>query len=99
MHELSLEDTEAPLVGLVGDTIPDPAPEHHLVAFHVVVHYILQLWHQGFLVNEEEVDYILCGHLDPHVALDVEDEASVLQLVVLNPVELASHRVLLLLEE
>ena len=56
MHILSAIDFEAPLVGLVTDAVSNSSSKHHLVATHVVVHAVFQLWHESFLVDEIEVN-------------------------------------------
>ena len=56
MHILSAVDFEAALIGLVTDAVSNSSSEHHLVATHVVVHAVFQLWHESFLVDEIEVN-------------------------------------------
>lgn len=42
---------EAPLVCLVRDAVADLGSEHHLVAIHIILHYIFQLRPKSLLVN------------------------------------------------
>ena len=76
MHVFPPVDVKTFLVSFICDAVPDPSAEHHLVAAHVVIHDVLQLRHESFLVDEEEVDPIICGHLDSNIALDEEYETS-----------------------
>ena len=99
VHVLSLIDIEASLVVLVGNTIPDSLSEHALGALHVVIHEVLQLWLEGLFVYQVEVDVFLSRHLDPDVSLDVVNETSHFNFIVLGPRPLLSDLVVDLLEE
>ena len=85
MHKFSSVDVEAPLVGLIGNSIPDSAPEHHLIAAHIVVHAVFELWHKSLLVDKIEVNQLICGHLDSDVTFDEVNETTDSDLMVLLP--------------
>ena len=78
-------DIKGPLSGLVSNAILDLAPEHHLGAAHIIVHNVLQFRQEGLQVHQEKVNLVVCRYLDPHVALDVVDEASNVDGVVVYP--------------
>lgn len=79
-------DGEVPLILLEGHCEPDLGAEHHLGALHEVAHDILEFGHESLLVDEDEVDLLVSGDLDSHVALDVVNLASDFRdLVVLSP--------------
>ena len=59
-------------VCLVGDTEPHSFTEHGLVAVHVVVHNVLQIWKERLRVYQIEVDLLISGDLDSDVTFDEE---------------------------
>lgn len=67
---------KAPLIGLVSDAVADFGPKHHLVAVHVVSHYVLELGPQCYLVDQVEGYLVIRGHLDSNIAFDVVDETT-----------------------
>ena len=85
VSKLPLINMETPLVGLVSDTVSYSGAKHHLVAVHVVMHYVLQLWHESVGVDDVEVDAIVCGNLDTLVAFNEVNETSNVKFVVLPP--------------
>jgi len=64
-------DGEALLVCLESNAIPDLGAKHHLVAVHVVGHYVLKLGPQGFPINQIKVYFFISCHLNSDVTLDV----------------------------
>ena len=68
---LRSKDIEAALVGLVSHTVPHFGPDHHLQAVHVVTHDILQLWLKSLLVDQVEINMVLCADLNTDISLDV----------------------------
>ena len=85
VHVLSLVDVEASLVLLKGDGVSFHGTNHHLIAHHIVVHDVLKCWFKGLLINEVEVDELICGNLNPHIASDEIDESSYIDRVVQLP--------------
>ena len=76
MHKFSAVDVKTSLIGLIGDSIPDSAPEHHLIAAHIVVHAVFKLWHKSLLVDKIEVNQLICGHLNSDVTFDKVNETT-----------------------
>ena len=74
MNELSSIDVKASLIGLICDTIPYFRSKHHLVAIHVVKHYVFKRWLEGFFVNKIKVYLKICRNLDSNISLDIEYE-------------------------
>lgn len=99
MHVFSLIDVKALLAFLVGDAVPNPFTEHHLVAVHEIVHYILQLGHEVLEVNQVEIYEVHRYQLDPNVAFYEVDEASRPDCVVKGPLHFVCYGVPHLLEE
>lgn len=85
MHKFSAVDVKTSLIGLIGDSIPDSAPKHHLIAAHIVVHAVFKLWHKSLLVDKIEVNQLICGHLDSDVTFDKVNETTDSELMVLLP--------------
>lgn len=73
MIVLTSVDLEAWLVNLKRNTIADTSTKHQLRALHEVVHYVLQLRHEGLFVDEIKVDALSCSYLNSDVAFDKED--------------------------
>lgn len=79
-------DSEIFLTSLVADSESYSTPEHHLRAFHKVIHTVLQCWHKCFLINHIEVDHLIRNDLDSNVASDKVDLTShFINFVVLGP--------------
>jgi len=77
---------ESWLICLVSDSISDSGTKHHLGAPHEVVHYVLQTWLEGLLVNHVEVNLLICRNLDSNVSFDkVNLPAHFFKFVVLRP--------------
>ena len=76
MHVLTLVDIETALIRFVGDGETYLGTYHHLVAAHVVVHYVFQGRLKSFWVNQVEVDLRGRCDLDPDVATDEVDETA-----------------------
>jgi hypothetical protein len=81
---------ERPLVDLVGDSILYLGAKHHLRAVHVVEHHIVKSWFKGLLVNEVEVNLLVCCDLDSHIPFDVVYGTSLSDRVILLPLPLIS---------
>ena len=88
MLKLPPVNIERLLVGLVGDAVLDLAPEHHLRAVHEVEHHVLQSRLQGRPIDYVEVYVCVCRYLDSGIALDIVNETSLVDCVVLNPFHL-----------
>ena len=91
MRILPSIDGKTPLVGLVSDTVLHFRAEHHLSAVHVVEHDVLkdrlQMLFGVFIIllDQVEVDELVSGDLDPDVSLNIVDEPSSLNLIILFP--------------
>ena len=85
MLVLSPVDVEAFVSDLVGDSIPHFASEHHCAAPHVVVHDVLQNWLTSILFNQIKKDLFICRYLNSHITLDVVNETTDVDSVVLFP--------------
>ena len=99
MFKLPPVDIKRLFISLVGDSVLDLGAKHHLRAVHEVVHHVFQLWHQGFPVNDVEVDLSIRRDLDSNVTLDVVDETSEVNLVVEHPLFLIDQGIIDHLEE
>ena len=86
MHVLSRVNVKTLFILLVRDGVFFLAANHHLVAPHVVLHYVLELGHESFLVDVVEVNVLVGADLDPLIALDEVNKALDLQVVILLPV-------------
>ena len=73
------------LVGLVRDAVLDSRAEHHLVAAHEVEHHVFELGLESLQIDQVEVDVVVRRDLDSNVTLDVKDEASDVEGVILHP--------------
>jgi len=86
VEKLSSINLKAWLICLESDTISDPGTKHHLRALHKVVHAVLQPGHKCFLIDEVEVDFLICCNLYPNVPSDKVDLPShVIEFMVLYP--------------
>jgi len=99
MHVLSSVDIERPLIGFVRNSVSHFRPEHHLVASHVVIHHVLQGWHESFFVYQIKVNNIIGCNLDSDVAFDVVDKSSDLDSVKELPAFDACHLIHYLFKE
>ena len=99
MHVFSSVDIEGLLIGLVGDSISYLRAEHQLVTSHVVVHYVLQGWHESILVYKIKVNNLIRSNLDSNVSFDVIDKPSDLNCVKQLPAFYTSHFINNLLKE
>ena len=91
MKILSTVDDERSLVDLVGDSILHLGSEHHLGAVHIIEHHIIKFWFKSVLVDEIEVNLLICCDLDTDITFDVIDGASLSYGVVLDPFSLVGH--------
>jgi hypothetical protein len=66
----SLVDAESSLARLKDDAGSDLGSKHHLRAFHVVVHDILESWLTSILIYEIKVNFLVCSYLNPFISLD-----------------------------
>ena len=67
--------------------------EHHLRCLHKIEHYVLQMWHKRFLVDDVEIDLIFTDNLNPNIPSDeINLAARIIQLEILVPVRI--HTVL-----
>ena len=79
-------DGETWLACLVADQELHELTYHHHGAVHKVVHHIFTGRHECLLIDQEEVNLLICDNLKPDVSLDEVDLTShVLDLVVLLP--------------
>jgi hypothetical protein len=85
MRKLPGVNIKAPLIGLVSNAIPNFGAKHHLIAAHEIKHNIVKLRHKCFLVNEVEVDHIICGYLDSHISFNEVDVTSGVDGLVMGP--------------
>jgi hypothetical protein len=99
VHILTLIDIKASLILLVGDRVSFHCTDHHLIAHHVIVHNIFQSWLKSLLINEVEVDQLVCCDLDPNVTSNEIDETSNVDRVVQNPLHHFVIIIVYLLEE
>ena len=99
MHVFSSVDIERLLIGLVGDSISHFRAKHHLIASHVVVHHVLQGWHESVFVNQIKVNNLVRSNLDSDITLNVIDEPSHLNGVKKLPAFHFGHFINFLLEE
>lgn len=88
MHILPLINIKTFLIGFIANSVAHPASKHHLIAFHEIIHDVLQLGHEGLPIYQVKVDDLGRGDLDPLVAFDEVDEASHFYLMVLLPAPL-----------
>ena len=99
MHVFAPVDIEAFLILLVRDAIPNLASKHHLIAAHVVVHDVLELWHKGLFVNQVEVNILIGGDLNSYVSFDEVNETTLIYCVIEGPLGFIVIVALDLLEE
>lgn len=100
MKILSLVHFKILLISLVGHWVLFHCTYHHLVAFYVIVHYILKDRHKSFCINQVEIDEVIIGDLDPYIALnEVDEPLDILDAMVELPLELLKAIVPLLLEK
>ena len=85
MRKLPGINIKALLIGLISNAIPHFTTKHHLITPHEIKHHIIKLGHECFLVNEVEVDHVICGNLDPNISLDEVDVASGIDGLVVGP--------------
>ena len=85
MHQLPLMHIEVFQLILETQAVPPLGSEDQLRTLHVVVYHIFECRLQGVLVHQVKVDFVVRGDRDLGVALDVVDEATHVQLVVLAP--------------
>lgn len=99
MHRLPLVDVKTPLISFVSNTISDSSAEHHLVAPHVIVHDVLQVRHQIFLVDEIKVYKLVSRDLDPDITFHEIYKAPLFDRVVELPFKYLGHLIPYLFEE
>jgi len=86
MVTLSSVDLETRLVHFIGNSKSDLGTKHHVRAFHVVIHGVFQSGLKRFLVNEVEIDQLICHDLNPNISsYEVDITSHVRQLFVLGP--------------
>lgn len=86
VHVFLTVNVEARLARLVCNAVQPSFSKHHLGAPHVVVHHILQMWHQSVTVHQVEVNVVGGCQLNPNVSLDEIDERLFIDLVIFLPV-------------
>ena len=86
MEILSCVDLKTGLVGLKCNSVPNLGTKHHLGTLHEIVHAILERWHEGLLVNQVKVDFLICSNLDPDISpYEVYLASHVIELMILFP--------------
>ena len=79
-------DSESWLTCLVANQKPHKFTNHHHGAVHKVVHHIFTGRHECLLVDQEEVNLIICDNLEPDITFDeVNLSPHVLDLMILLP--------------
>jgi hypothetical protein len=89
MGKLPGINIKALLIGLVSNAIPHFTTKHHLITSHEIKHHVIKLGHKCFLVNEIEVDHVICGYLNTNISLDEVDVASGVDCLVVGPFSIA----------
>ena len=99
MHILSLINIKTALICLVRDAISYSTPKHHLIATHIVVHAIFQLWHVSLLINQIKVDDFIRRNLNSNISFDEVDESFNSDLMINSPASFFGFSISLLLEK
>ena len=82
----SCPHVEDRLILLESDGETDLGAKHHLRAVHEVEHDIFKFGHQSLLVDQVEVNLLVGGDLDAHVALDeIKLASNLLKFGILFP--------------
>ena len=87
MHVFALVNVKRLLITPVADAVPHFLPDNHVVARHVVVHHVLQIWLISHQVNHVEVDVLGGRNLEPVRVLHVVNRSSHLDCFVAFPME------------
>tara|TARA_B110000285_G_scaffold223807_1_gene279828 strand:- start:224 stop:622 length:399 start_codon:yes stop_codon:yes gene_type:complete len=82
----SLEQTHLIHIDIICNRITNIATENNIVASHVVIHYVLQLRLELFVVDEVEIDLVVRADVHTDVATHKEDHTFVVEGVVEFPV-------------
>lgn len=85
MHEFSLINIKTFFILLIGDGVPSHAVDHHLVARHVIVHYIFKFWHERLFVYDVKVNQLVGRYLNSNVPFNEIHKPSDFDAMVLVP--------------
>lgn len=85
MLELSCIYIEASLIVFVCNAEFDFWSEHHLTAIHKIEHDVFEDGHQGFLVDEVKINFLIGSDLNTLIAFDEVNKTPDIKSVILDP--------------
>jgi hypothetical protein len=66
----SLVNLKVWLVSFKSDAIQSSLAQHHLWAFHEIVHYVFKNWNEILWINCKKVNFFICDHLESWISLN-----------------------------
>ena len=99
MHKLSSVNVKRPLISFVCYTIPNFLSKHHLIASHIIGHYIFKFRHKGILIDDVKVNIFFSSNLNSDITFDVINKSPNMNSVKTFPAFSLCHFIHYLLEE
>lgn len=78
-------DFEASLALFVAATISHFTSKDETCALHEIVHDVFQLWLEVLVVDQVEVDLLVCGDVYSDIAFDEIEHSFMMQCLIVRP--------------